>query len=182
MKKLILLLGLAMLGGCGDSDDSIEFSGNVQDPSRSLQVALGGVNVCALGECGTTDANGNWSFDISEDSPFTGGDVLFTLSGPGVNSSVVVPNVDDESEEVNVDFALLSNGAVTVTSFSQDDFDEDVESEVDEELDDADDEADDAADDVDDSADDASDDIDDELDDAADDVDDSIDDAIDDIS
>lgn len=185
MKRICLLLGVALLAGCGSSDDSVQFEGSLQTTVQrsgvGVRAGVPDVQVCALGECGRTDADGKWSFDIDDDAGFNGGDVLFAIDGGGLNTNVVVTGIDDESEEVDIDFVVFPNGSVGVTAVRQDDFDDNVGGEVEEEADDIDDNADDVSDDIDDEADDVSDNVDDDADDISDDIDDEADDIADEV-
>lgn len=95
--KLLVLLFLTACGGSGgDSEDGVVFQGSLVQGSATIRLAhdageaIEEVQVCALGECSTTDGNGQWGFRV-EQAP-----TEFELSviGHGIDSklTVIIPS------------------------------------------------------------------------------------------
>ncbi len=70
---------------------------------------IGAVEVCALGECSTTDDEGQWGF-VVEDA-FVGGEVLFSVKGHGIDSETVV-NIPTDASDIFIDFQHVEGGMV----------------------------------------------------------------------
>lgn len=70
----LLFLSACSGGGGGDSDNGVIFQGTLvqgEDETHSRLAhdageAIGEVQVCALGECSTTDGNGQWGFRVEQ--------------------------------------------------------------------------------------------------------------------
>jgi len=60
-----------------------------------------GVQVCALGMCGLTDAMGEYKFTAND--IFSGGNIQFTFNGPDTTAMVFV-NAPESAKEVDSDF------------------------------------------------------------------------------
>lgn len=111
---------LAACGGGGSSDSGILIEGTLTESGgagHSNSVALKhsdgqrieNVQICALGECSTTDSEGQWGFVAGEG--FAGGDVLFTLEGHGIASTSAV-KIPGGASDVFIDFQHVEGGAV----------------------------------------------------------------------
>lgn len=127
MRKSVLALifvALALVvGACGDSGDEIDFHGGVRRSGfvgDSNRIPIPGVVVCAITRCDTTDENGNWEFEIDDDD-FDGGDVLFALTGNGVDDEVIIPNLDDDDDDIAIDFVIVDGRVVEVTVVGDED-------------------------------------------------------------
>lgn len=74
---------------------------------------IGGVEVCALGECSVTDDQGQWGFEVSEfpDSK----DVLFSFDGHGILTTTIV-TIPHEADEVFISFDHVEGGVVEASS------------------------------------------------------------------
>lgn len=127
-KKAILgitgvsLLSLAACGGSGGGDGAsdVQFSGMVSSSEQSQTArALEMVEVCALGSCSETNAEGLWSFAVPR-SVFNGGEVLFTLSSGAGVAEVLTPRIETGVSNVVVDFEVASDGNATLAAFSED--------------------------------------------------------------
>lgn len=102
--KCLAISSLALLfsacGGSGSGDDSrvllqgtlTENGGAEHSRTAFLRhgagARIGAVEICGLGECFTTDDDGQWLILLPEE--FKGGEVLLTVNGHGIASSVVV--------------------------------------------------------------------------------------------
>jgi uncharacterized membrane protein len=87
--------------GCGSSSDGVYFNGTLTqggavahadlEHRHSAGQNIENVEVCALGECSTTDGSGAWAFEAPDS--FAGGTVEFTIKGHGLDTaqSVEVP-------------------------------------------------------------------------------------------
>lgn len=120
MRALSVALSCLVFASCGGSGGGSDESGTVFEgvliqgdavvhAERDLlaQVAHGAgeflenIEVCALGECSKTDANGRWGFATA--SRFAGGEVLFSIVGHGIDTSVVI-DVPSGADNVVVEF------------------------------------------------------------------------------
>jgi hypothetical protein len=121
---------LFLLPGCsGDSSDSgmliegtlTEAGGAGHGKSLLLKHSDGqrieDVQVCALGECSTTDGEGQWGFVAGEGFP--GGDVLFTVNGHGIKTATAV-NISGGAKEVFLDLRHVEGGLVEATHVTVD--------------------------------------------------------------
>ena len=125
IKKFIFLaaclLGAACGGGGGSDSDGIIFEGEltqgeaVEHAARGFKHGagepIGEVAVCALGRCSTTDSKGLYGFVGPKD--FTGGDILFTVEGHGIQASSVV-NVPSTAKSVYLHFETSASTEVHV--------------------------------------------------------------------
>ena len=110
-----------MLACGGSSSDGVYFNGilnqgeSVAHSDNVLRHAAGqnieNVEICALGECSTTDSNGAWAFEAPES--FNGGEVEFTIKGHGIDTTQIV-DVPDESSEIFVHFQRIGQNDVIV--------------------------------------------------------------------
>ncbi len=108
----------ALLSACGGSDSSkgILIEGSLSQGSKSSHKVfkhsagehISQIEICALGKCSTTDAEGQWGFVINTNFP--GGEIAFKLTGHGIETSTVV-NIPIAEENVLINF---SNEAGTV--------------------------------------------------------------------
>jgi hypothetical protein len=64
--------------------------------------------VCALGECSTTDSEGQWGFAVGKDS--ARGEVLFTFAGHITGTSIV--SFPEGILEAEITFVNRGNGTV----------------------------------------------------------------------
>jgi hypothetical protein len=121
---LLISLTVLSLSACGGSSNSsgIVFQGeltqgdvaahaSVPSAKHGVGEKIGMVEICALGECSTTDDGGNWGFIAPES--FTGGPVEFSISGHGIQTlvSLMVP---DGARDVFVHFERGAGSMVEV--------------------------------------------------------------------
>lgn len=66
------------------------------------------IEVCALGQCDTTNEDGLYEL-YGDGNTFAGGAVLFTLSGEGIDTSVVVNGVPTGDTDVVVDLTIAGS-------------------------------------------------------------------------
>lgn len=128
--RKILSLSLASftavyLSACGGSsgNDGIVFQGELTQGevavAHSMEFSLKHgagekiemVEVCALGECSTTDSGGNWGFVAPE--VFTGGAVEFSIKGHGIDTLVSL-DVPEGARDVFVHFERGKGSMVKV--------------------------------------------------------------------
>lgn len=106
--------------GGGSSDSGILFEGTLTEAGgaghtnslvlkHSVGQRIENVAVCALGECSTTDSEGQWGFVAGEN--FTGGDVLFTINGHGIDTTTIV-SIPEGAKEVLLDFQHVEGGHI----------------------------------------------------------------------
>jgi hypothetical protein len=92
-----------------------EAGGAAAAESRSLMLRhssgqrIEDVQICALGECSTTDGEGQWALVTGD--VFAGGEVLFTVKGHGIDTTAVVA-IPNSAREVFVDFQHVEGGAI----------------------------------------------------------------------
>ena len=114
-----ICISLQACGG-GSSDSGMLIEGTLTeaggaDHSRSLVLKHGegqpieNVEICALGECSTTDGQGQWGFVADE--TFTGGEVLFTIIGHGIDTTTAL-TISEGVQEVFLDFQHVEGGHV----------------------------------------------------------------------
>ncbi len=122
MKRLLSCLAFATLtacGGSGGSDDSgTVLSGTLTQGSavahalivakHSAGAKIENVQICALGECSTTDGEGQWGFLIEEN--FAGGAIAFSIVGHGIDTTTTI-NIPAAAEDVVLDL-VHANGVV----------------------------------------------------------------------
>jgi len=123
MKKILLLLTLLTINGCGGgttTGDGMLIEGTLTEAGSGHKVLnkhgvgekIGDVTICALGLCSTTDSEGQWGFVASED--FSGGEVLFTFDGHGIAAQTIL---DLHSNAKNVFIAFdHEDGSVVADS------------------------------------------------------------------
>ncbi|MCC6954992.1 MAG: hypothetical protein IT290_12815 [Deltaproteobacteria bacterium] len=126
--SLLLLSSLAACGGgsSSDSDDGMLITGTLSQGATAAGHSLmlkhdagehiDEVSICALGECSTTDSEGQWGFVASP--VFKGGLVEFSVNGHGIATTSVV-DVPTDSREVSIAF-VHSAGIVTAESMTAD--------------------------------------------------------------
>jgi hypothetical protein len=111
---------LSSCGGGGSSDSGLVVSGTLTEAggathSNSLALrhsdneGIEDVEICALGECSTTDSQGLWGFVAGED--FVGGDVLFETNGHGISAMTVI-NIPEGAKEVVLDLRHIEGGEI----------------------------------------------------------------------
>jgi hypothetical protein len=109
-----------VVAGCGSSSSGgVYFNGTLTQGGSEAHVGvehrhsagqnIENVEICALGECSTTDGNGAWAFEAPD--PFQGGTVEFTIRGHGIDTTQSV-DVPADANEVFVHFQR--EGANTV--------------------------------------------------------------------
>ena len=124
---LAQLCGLSACGGGSSGNGTLiegiltEAAGVLDHAAANLRHEAGekieGVEVCALGACSTTDAIGQWGFVL--DSTFPGGDVLFSIVGHEIASSVSV-HIPENPSDVFIEFEHAADGSVEVATLSAD--------------------------------------------------------------
>ncbi len=97
----ILIEGTLIEGG-GDAHENIILK-------HSSGENLENVQVCALGECSTTDAAGQWGFVAGGD--FNGGQVSFTIQGHGIDTTTLI-DIPAGASEVFLDLKHEEDGSV----------------------------------------------------------------------
>lgn len=125
--KFIVISFVALVCyGCGgsSSDSGMLIQGTLVQGSKavihSLQnilvnnrheagEAIENVQVCALGECSTTDLDGGWGFVANEQ--FKGGELLLSINGHGISSSLVV-DIPAGAENVEISLEHHEDGSV----------------------------------------------------------------------
>ena len=109
---LSMLICFVGCGGGSSDSDGVAFSGLLtqgeaasHDSSNSLRHDKGEnieeVEICALGECSVTDTQGLWGFVA--DQSFTGGTVLFTIKGHGIDTQSTV-EIPTGASDVDIHF------------------------------------------------------------------------------
>ncbi len=128
-----LLAGVILIGGIscggggggGSDDDASEIPANAAtiqgnlsfsaQPARVLAAVEGGiagVQISALGGSDVTDENGNFIFYV-DGTLFPGGPAEFSLSGPGIEGSVVLNQIlGGPGAVTNVNFFLEDSGQI----------------------------------------------------------------------
>ena len=130
---LLCIVFSSLLLGCGGSSNNssgILIEGQLtQGESAAHDVANGlekihgagenieSVEICALGECSTTDSAGNWGFIAPES--FNGGDVSFSIAGHGIDASAVV-SIPQNSQNVFIHFEHGEANEITLHHFTVD--------------------------------------------------------------
>lgn len=129
MKKLrsIALLALcSILSACGGSSGSsnevliegtLTENGGAAHKYAVLKHGSGQkieeVTICTLGECSTTDSEGQWGFVVTDQA--LGTDVLFTVNGHGIATQTVV-SLPAYGEEIFISFDHVAGGVVEVSN------------------------------------------------------------------
>ncbi len=93
---------LTEAGGAGHSKIS---------PKHGVGARIGDVRVCAYDQCSNTDDEGQWGFVTSEAS--SGGAVLFSVVGHGIDTTVVV-NIPAGDSDVFLEFNHAPGGVIEV--------------------------------------------------------------------
>ncbi len=62
---------------------------------------LENIEICAVGECSKTDANGRWGF--ASEATFAGGDIAFTIKGHGIDTTTII-TVPSGADNVEIEF------------------------------------------------------------------------------
>lgn len=73
--------------------------------------AIESVTICALGECSTTDAEGQWGFVV--DNSALGTEVLFSINGHGIDAETIV-SLPTAADEIFIHFNHVEGGTVAV--------------------------------------------------------------------
>jgi hypothetical protein len=111
-----------VVAGCGSSSsDGIYFHGTLTQGGAEAHAGVGhrhlagqnieNVEICALGECSTTDGNGSWAIEAPES--FNGGAVEFSINGHGINTTQSL-DVPADVNEVFVHFQREGSNTVFV--------------------------------------------------------------------
>lgn len=122
LKRSLFVLGFLYIGCGGSSSDSglvltgtlTEGDGQVHELSFTKHAPgenIAGVEVCALGNCSVTDSAGQWGFYVGE--AFTGGAVLMTVHGHGIDTDLVV-DIGAQAEDVFLHLERQGDGSVIV--------------------------------------------------------------------
>jgi hypothetical protein len=122
---VVMIISAACGGSSGggiSAEDATTIQGTVSSASTKSQVlresgqGLSGVTVSALGASGKSDENGNFSLTV-DGSLFAGGAVEFTLSGGGVEGTILFSNVaGGPGVTAFVDLVVKSDGSISGTS------------------------------------------------------------------
>lgn len=106
--------------GGGSSDSGMLIEGTLTEAGgahhvqasilrHSVGQKIENVEICALGECSTTDGEGQWGFVAG--NQFSGGDVLFSVNGHGIETTTVV-NIPSGANEVFLDLQHVEGGHI----------------------------------------------------------------------
>lgn len=122
-----LLCILSSCGGGGGSGSGMLIEGTLTEAGgaghatvllrHSAGQRIENVQICALGECSTTDSEGQWGFVAPEE--FHGGEVLFSLNGHGISQAATVV-IQPGAEEVIIDFQHVEGGLIEATHVTTD--------------------------------------------------------------
>lgn len=124
----VAVLCLSACGGGGSSDDGMLIEGTLTEAGgadHSLSLVLRHdegarieeVEICALGQCSTTDGAGQWGFVAPES--FSGGAVSFTVVGHGIDTTTVV-EIPADAGEVFLDLQHVEGGLVEAAHITVD--------------------------------------------------------------
>lgn len=119
VSTILLSAALTACGG-GSSDSGMLIEGTLTEAggaghdrvlthAHSAGQRIENVQVCALGECSVSDAQGQWGFVAG--SNFAGGEVAFSIEGHGISTTSVV-DIPAGANEVFIDFQHVEGGAV----------------------------------------------------------------------
>ncbi len=111
---LLSLLFLSACGGSSSNDKSVIIEGDLNQGASSDHKLfkhsegehIGEVEICALGECSTTNTEGEWGFATSED--LNGNEVSFKFTGHGIDTTTIV-KIPDAEENVLIKFVHSAN-------------------------------------------------------------------------
>ena len=124
-----LVFGCLILTGCGgggSSDSGMLIAGTLTEAggvthSKAARHGAGErieeVEICALGECSTTDSEGQWGIVAPEE--FDGGNVLFSVVGHGIDTTLVV-DIPEGASEVSLDLQHLEDGTIEAEHITAD--------------------------------------------------------------
>ena len=113
-----VVIPVAFLSGCGgsSSDSGVSFSGLLTQGATEDQTLrhsenenIENVEICALGQCSTTDSAGLWGFVA--DNSFTGGTILFTIKGHDIDDLISV-TIPTGANEVDIHFENRSENKI----------------------------------------------------------------------
>ena len=93
----------------GNSGETVLVRGML---TSSDNASVDNVEVCALGDCDTTD-NGEYFLEIPS-GVFGGGDVLFTFQGDSLDTSAIARGLPGNDRDAVVDFSANGNSVTTV--------------------------------------------------------------------
>ena len=125
-------VGPTGLGQLGVEQTVIEESGNGQNcemriegtlhtdsgtTDRSRMAPSKKTNICALGQCATTDESGKWSMTVHGDFP--GGLVMFGVGSEATQSATLV-RLPNHPQRVEISFVGHGPGSLEATSVSVD--------------------------------------------------------------
>ncbi|MDC0358609.1 hypothetical protein OAO01_07315 [Oligoflexia bacterium] len=122
--SLAIIFTFAACGGSsgGGGGNAVTIEGTLSNSAANTKVlaegegGVAGVTVEALGDSQVTDANGNFTLVVDGNS-FSGGSVLFMLSGSGLDTTALFDNVaGGPGATAYVDMVVESDGSVTGTS------------------------------------------------------------------
>lgn len=121
ISKIPLIISLFVITACGGSSQSgLLIEGTLTeaggaDHSKSIILKhedgekIGEVTICALGECSTTDSEGQWGFVLGDN--FVGGEVLFTISGHNISANSVI-SIPEGATDVFLDLQHTEGGLI----------------------------------------------------------------------
>lgn len=110
-------------GGSGGGTPPTQGSGSVTGRDVAQAVIHGAgqpienVEVCTLGQCSMTDGLGQWGMPAPES--FSGGEALFTVSGHGIDSRLVV-HIPAGARDVALTFVNRGTHGVAATRMNAD--------------------------------------------------------------
>lgn len=106
-------------GGGGAGGDAVNIEGTLSSAAATARVlgagegGIAGVQVSALGDTTTTDANGNFNL-FADGNAFAGGAVEFNFVGDGISSTVILEGVaGGPGANAFVNFILEDSGQIT---------------------------------------------------------------------
>jgi hypothetical protein len=125
--NLSLTVLLVSCGGSNSTEDGILLEGTLtqgaplEDSFRILNLRhsagekIDEVEICALGECSTTDDEGQWGFVANPE--FTGGEVEFIITGHNIATTTII-NIPLNSKEIVLDLNHLNNKVTVATMYT----------------------------------------------------------------
>ncbi len=121
---LLLLSTAACSGSSSDSGTLIQGTlteaGGADHAARFLRHETGehidGVEICALGECSTTDAEGQWGFVVNTKNVDK---ALFTVKGHGINTTAVI-EITPEADTITIALDHVAGGHIEPSSIKVD--------------------------------------------------------------
>lgn len=120
-------------GGGGGEESGILIEGTLQQGDVEMHAAglslihsagerIDGVQICTLGECAQTDADGQWGLIAPE--AFESGSIDISVLGHGIDAHLVV-HVPEGALNVNLTLEHLGDGSVVATAMQVDGADHD---------------------------------------------------------